>query len=823
MLDSPFSKEALDRARALVVQMSIEEKASFCSGQDFWHLVGLPRLGIESVMVTDGPHGLRKQTKGGDHLGAHRSIAATCFPTASALASSWDVDLVRRVGEALGQSCCDEEVRVLLGPGLNIKRSPLCGRNFEYFSEDPFLNGHIAAGLVEGIQSQGVGACLKHFAVNNQEHGRMFMDAIVDERTLREIYLKGFEIAVKIARPWTVMSAYNRLNGTYCSENDWLLNKILRDEWGFEGLVMTDWGAANDRVMGLNAGLDLEMPSSGGVNDSLVAGAIQAGDLEESVLEKTVTRNVALSLSAENQKSVTREGQLDLQHELAREAAAQCCVLLKNENQLLPISDRQSIALIGAFSEKPRFQGSGSSQVRPTKVDTLKDALAEYTDSVVYAPGYDPVHSEPDHALIEEAVAVAGEADVAVVFAGLPGIYESEGFDREHMRLPSQHDELIRAVAATNAKTIVVLANGAPVEMPWLTEVGAVLEAYLGGQAAGGGIADILMGRSNPCGKLAETFAEQLSDIPAQRYFPGENRQIQYREGLYIGYRYFDTARRSVLFPFGHGLSYTRFEISEAKLSGDTLTPKGSVFLEVQIKNTGALDGAEVVQVYRHSKDSAVHRPDQELCGFKKIFLAAGSAGIVEIELFADDFRMFDHVKRQWVLEPGSIELRIGLSSRDIRLKKILDISSADSLSMEAKSVPAPFFPSSNSLQDMEVSDLIFEQMLNDSPPKGESVLPFHRNSSVGELSTTWLGGKLKSRLTTAFLSGMGLDKADETTRKMFVEMSENMPLRAIVLFQGGKISFQQLDCLIAVLNGRLIETLRIAWRIWREPKQKNR
>jgi beta-glucosidase len=818
-LNHPFSEQGLTQAAALVAQMTLAEKADFCSGRDFWRLEDLPRLGIDKIMVTDGPHGLRKQAKQADHLGAHRSVAATCFPTASALASSWDIDLIRQVGEALGQTCVDEEVSVLLGPGLNIKRNPLCGRNFEYFSEDPFLNGHIAASLVNGIQSQGVGACLKHFAVNNQERGRMFMDAIVDDRTLREIYLKGFEIAVKTSRPWTVMCAYNRLNGVYCSEHDWLLNQVLREEWGFEGLVMTDWGAANDRVAGVKGGLDLEMPSSGGINDNLVAAAVLEGELDESILDTIVTRNVALSLSAKDRQTPSMAADPDVQHQLARDAAAQCCVLLQNDDQLLPLSSAQSIALIGAFAEKPRFQGAGSSQVRPTQIDTLRDALSEYTDTITYAAGYDPVHSEPDQALIDEAVNIASAADVAVIFAGLPGIYESEGFDREHMQLPAQHDALIRAVAVANPKTVVVLANGAPVEMPWLAEVSTVLEAYLGGQAAGGGIADVLMGRHNPSGKLAETFALQLADIPSQPWFPGANRQMQYREGLYIGYRYFDTAQRPVLFPFGHGLSYTQFEIPQAILSNDTLTGQSPIKLTVEVKNTGAVAGAEVVQVYRCMKNSVVHRPDQELCGFAKLHLAAGATGSVEIELMPDSFQVFDHASQSWVLEAGAVELRIGVSSRDIRLTKMLNVASVDVPSDLAAMVPAPEFLSEDAAQAIVVSDATFAQMLNAPVPQGEAVRPFHRNSSVGELGATWLGAKFKAKLTHAFLGGMGLDKADQTIRKMFTEMAENMPLRAIVLFQQGKVSYAQIDCLLALLNGRYLDAGKRAWKIWRRKK----
>ncbi|MEL0047592.1 MAG: glycoside hydrolase family 3 C-terminal domain-containing protein [Gammaproteobacteria bacterium] len=809
----PLNSDLLEHASRLVSQMTLEEKADFCSGKDFWHLPGLERLQIPSIMVTDGPHGLRKQGQNADHLGAHRSIPSTCFPTASALASSWDTSLMEKIGKALGDTCVDEDVSVLLGPGMNIKRSPLCGRNFEYFSEDPMLSGQIAAALVNGIQSQGVGACLKHFAVNNQELGRMYMDAIVDDRALREIYLRGFEIAVKTAKPWTVMCAYNRLNGTYCSEHDWLLNQVLRGEWGFDGAVMTDWGAANDRPRGVAAGLDLEMPSSGGINDALVAQAVREGTLDEALLNQAVTRNIALSLSSEQRQKPPGDLDLDGQHDLARTGAAQSCVLLKNEDGLLPITTSASVALIGAFGRKPRFQGSGSSQVRPTRIETLFDALSAEVANLTYAAGYDPVHSAPDQALIDEAVALAEAADVAIVYAGLPAIYESEGFDRAHLDLPEQHNALINAVCAANPKTVVVLANGAPVTMPWIDRAGSVLEGYLGGQAGGGGIAQVLLGDQNPCGKLAETFPLALNDVPCTPFFPGENRQMQYREGVYVGYRYFDTAERDVLFPFGHGLSYTTFEYLEASAVNDTLKADGLLELHVTLRNSGSRAGAEVIQVYRDAGSSATHQPSQQLCGFAKVTLPAGATATVTITVHPDTFRVFDHGAQSWVLEAGPVKLRVGSSSRDIRLNHAINIVSNEVLSDIAKATGAPAFLPSAHGQALAVSDELFSKMLNKPAPTGEPIRPFHRNSSLAEIGTTWLGGKIKEKALTGFLGGMGLDKADPTTRKMFEEMANHMPLRALVLFQQGKTTFQQLDGLLDLLNGKFLRGL---WRLMR-------
>ena len=807
-MNYPLDPTLSAQAQALVAQMTLAEKADFCSGKDFWHLPGLERLQVPSIMVTDGPHGLRKQGQGADHLGAHRSIPATCFPTASALASSWDVALMQEVGEALGATCVDEDVSVLLGPGMNIKRSPLCGRNFEYFSEDPFLNGHIAANLVNGIQAQGVGACLKHFAVNNQELGRMYMDAIVDDRALREIYLRGFEIAVKTAKPWTVMCAYNRLNGVFCSEHDWLLNTVLREEWGFDGAVMTDWGAANDRPLGVKAGLDLEMPSSGGINDALVAQAVTDSTLDEADLDRAIVRNITLSLSSLNRQKPATPADADAQHALARKAAAHSCVLLQNKDHVLPLSAQTRVALIGAFAETPRFQGAGSSQVRPTRVETLHAALGEYINDLTYAAGYDPVTSQPDQALIDQAVALAQNAEVAVVYAGLPGIFESEGFDREHLELPGQHTALIQAVAEANPKTVVVLANGAPVTMPWIAQVSSVLEGYLGGQASGGGLADILMGKENPSGKLAETFPIALSDVPSTAWFPGEQRQMQYREGVYIGYRYFDTAKRDVLFPFGHGLSYTEFDYLDVRADNSSLTAERPVTLSVQVKNSGARTGAEVVQVYRHCVGSATHQPEQQLCGFAKILLQPGEIRIVNITLESESFRVFDHGAQRWVLEAGTVQLRIGSSSRDIRLTQAINVVSKQTLSDLAISTPAPEFSPVNAEHAISVSDDLFSKMLGRPAPTGEDIRPFHRNSSLAEIGTTWIGGKIQDKALAEFLGSMGLENADPTTRKMFEEMANHMPLRAIALFQQGKISYHQIDGLVALLNGHPLKAL---------------
>ncbi|MEM6999779.1 MAG: glycoside hydrolase family 3 C-terminal domain-containing protein [Pseudomonadota bacterium] len=793
-----------NEAQALVAQMTLAEKASFASGSDFWHLQGCERLGLKPVMVTDGPHGLRKQPAAADHAGANRSVPATCFPTASALAASWDRDLLRRVGVALGEQCVAENVTVLLGPGMNIKRHPVCGRNFEYFSEDPLLSGEMAAALILGVQSQGVGTSVKHFAVNNQEYARMFVDAVVDPRTLREIYLRGFEIAVTKAQPWTVMCAYNRVNGVYCSEHDWLLNTVLRDEWGFAGLVMTDWGATNDRPLGVQCGLDLEMPGSNGINDKRVIEAVQRGTLDESALDKAIVRNVSLSLcGADLEQRATPADQL-AHHDLARQVAEQSAVLLKNDGQLLPIHPQQRIALIGAFAKKPRYQGTGSSQVNPTQLDNAFEALVDLVgvDGFEYAAGYEPVYSAEDDALIAEAVACAAKADVAVVVAGLPVTYESEGFDRGHMRLPAQHNRLIEEVCAANENVVVVLANGAPVEMPWVGGPKAVLEVYLAGQAGGSAMINLLFGHVNPSGKLAETFPERQSDVACDKWFPGGDRQVQYREGLYVGYRYFDSAGTEVLFPFGHGLSYTSFAFTNLRIE----PVAGGYEVRVKLKNTGTVSGAEVVQVYVNAQQSPVYHPVQELAGYLKIQLQPGQETEVVIPLERRSFEYWDEATHSWRQAGERFEIRVGASSRDLRLHSLLDLPTDESQHpMGAMSAPE-ITPTG-----LVVDDQAFAHMLGCDVPAGEASRPFHINTAVEELESSWLGRKVQTRVIETFIRSMGVSNMkDPTLKKMFEEMANQMPLRALVLFSRGKVTFKQLHILIALMNHRYFLALRI-------------
>jgi beta-glucosidase len=652
-------------ARDLVAQMTLEEKASLCSGRDFWTTKPIERLGLGSICLTDGPHGVRKAA-GTDFT---NSAPATCFPTASALACSWDTELVSEVGEALGRESQALDVQVLLGPGINMKRSPLCGRNFEYYSEDPTLAGKLAAAHVRGVQSQGVGACLKHFAANNQEFERTTTNSNVDERTLHETYLTAFEIAVREASPWTVMTAYNKVNGTFASEHPGLLDEVLKQRWGFDGLVVSDWGAVNDRVAGVRAGLHLEMPASGGVNDRKIIEAVKSGALPEARLNELVTELVAVTLCALARRNPKTPCDLTQHHELARRAAAESLVLLSNQD-FFPLDPRRPmrIALIGEFIKAPRYQGAGSSQIRPTQLSNAYAPLLELTEGywqTTYAPGYLPDGSTND-ALINEATRTARTADLALVFAGLPDSFESEGFDRRDLALPSGHERLIESVAGAQPNVGVVLMNGSAVLMPWATRVKAVLEAWLGGQAGGAAIADAIVGRSNPSGKLAETFPARLEDTPAFLDFPGQG-EARYGERVFIGYRYSEKRRLIPQFPFGHGLSYTSFKYTNLILVPAKPAERERGVLEVAtvtVKNTGSRSGKEIVQLYVGALESRVPRPPKELRHFAKISLEPGESRSVQFELGWRDFAYYDARLHDWAVDSGKFTVFVGGSSQ---------------------------------------------------------------------------------------------------------------------------------------------------------------
>ena len=672
----------INQIRNLIAQMTLEEKAGLLSGQDFWHTKPVERLGIPRTMVSDGPHGLRKQDEEGDHLGINDSIKAVCFPAASATAASFDPDLLEKMGEALGDACQHEKLSVLLGPAVNIKRSPLCGRNFEYFSEDPYLTGVMATALIKGIQSKNVGTSIKHFALNNQEHRRMSSSSDCDERTIREIYFPAFEMAVKEAQPWTVMCSYNRINGTYASENPWLLTEVLRNEWGFEGYVMSDWGAVSNRVAGVAAGLDLEMPASGGVNDRKIVEAVKAGKLDEKAVDLCCERILNIIYRyVENAKPET-PWDMEAQHQMAANVAAECMVLLKNEGEILPLSKEDEIAFIGEFAEKPRFQGGGSSHINCFKTTGAVEAAKAQGLKVTYAQGYSVKTDDAPAEMIAEAVAAAKKAKVAVVFAGLPDAYESEGYDRTHMRMPESQNRLIEAVAEANPNTVVVLHNGSPVEMPWIGKVKAVLEAYLGGQAVGMAQVKVLFGDVNPSGHLPESFPIKLEDNPSYLFYGGEPRGTEYREGIFVGYRYYDKKKMSVLFPFGYGLSYTTFEYSNLKLSTDSMKDTDELTVTVTVKNTGKRAGKAVAQLYVGDAEGYVNavRPVRELKGFRKVALEPGESKEVSFTLCKRAFATWRAEIHDWWVETGDFTIEIGDSVANLPLKATVKVESTREL-----------------------------------------------------------------------------------------------------------------------------------------------
>jgi beta-glucosidase len=657
-----------------VSELTLEEKASLCLGSDFWHTAPVDRLGIPAIMVSDGPHGLRAQLEQGDHVGLLASAPATCFPTASALASSWDLELFRTVGEALGREAKKLGVSVVLGPGINMKRSPLCGRNFEYVSEDPWLAGELATAMVEGTQSEGVGTSVKHYAANNQEDDRLRVSAEVDERSLREMYLPAFERVVKQAQPWTIMCAYNKLNGTYCSEHHWLLTEVLREEWGFEGLVVSDWGAVHDRVAALRGGLDLEMPPNLGVSDAAIVEAVRNGSLDESILDEAVSRMLRLVDRSQPALAEGAEFNLDDHHSLARRAAHESAVLLKNDGRVLPLQPQEgsTVAVIGEFARTPRFQGAGSSQVNPTKVDVALDELQSALGGraeVRFAAGFGIGTTENDGHLLREAVELAGEADHVLVFLGLPGEDESEGFDRTHIDLPANQLVLLHALAEVHDRLIVILANGGVVRVStWEDRVAAILECWLSGQAAGGAAVDLVLGVANPSGKLAETIPVRLQDNSSYLNFPGEEGVVHYGEGIFIGYRAYDKLIQPVSYPFGFGLSYTTFQIEDVNVSVDGAVANGDLAVTVtaSVTNTGQRAGAEVVQVYVEDVEASVARPLHELKGFVRVDLEPGETKQVSCQLDERAFAFWSRRFGQWVVESGEFIIAVGSSSRDL-------------------------------------------------------------------------------------------------------------------------------------------------------------
>ncbi len=752
-------------AKKLVSEMTLAEKAGLCSGLDFWHTKPVERLGVPSVMLSDGPHGLRKQDDKADHLGVNESIKAVCFPAGCAAAASFDRTLFTRLGDALGEECAAEKVGVVLGPAVNIKRSPLCGRNFEYLSEDPYLAGEAAAAYTNAVQAHYVGVSVKHFAANNQEHRRMSSSSDVDERTLREIYLVPFETAVRKAKPWTVMCSYNRINGVFAAENGWLLNDVLRGEWGFDGYVVTDWGAIADRVKGIEAGVDLEMPASSGINDQKLVEAVQSGRLDERLLDQACERILKINGRFLENAAPNAVWDKDAHDRLSGALAEECMVLLKNDG-VLPLKKGEAIALIGEFAEKPRFQGGGSSHINCTKVTGALEAAAGILN-ISYARGFDIAGDATTDALVNEAVEAARKAKVAVVFAGLPDAYESEGYDRAHMRLPACQNRLIAAVAAANPNTVVVLHNGAPVEMPWIDSVTGVLEAYLGGQAVGRATVRILFGEANPSGRLAETFPHKLEDNPSFLFYGGDRERTEYREGVFVGYRYYDKKKMDVLFPFGHGLSYTTFAYGNLTVSANELTDRDALLVTVDVTNTGARAGREVVQLYVADLESTAIRPVRELKGFEKVALEPGEKKTVSFALDRRAFAYYEVKLHDWHVESGAFAIEIGRSSRDIALETTVKVTSTREIT--------EVFDENSVFMDIMASPRTREK----------------------------IGGFLERMAEVIGGSENASEAAQNAiTPEMMEAMLGYMPLRAMKSFGGGPEMGQYLEELLRLLNG---------------------
>ena len=788
-LDAAFfmrREKYMQNTELLLKELTLEEKCALLSGAETFKTRGMPEHGIPQIWLSDGPHGLRKQAGESDHLGLNPSVPATCFPTASAVANSWDAALGEEIGAALGEEAAAQEVSVVLGPGLNMKRNPLCGRSFEYFSEDPYLAGKLAAGYIRGIQSKGVAACPKHFAVNSQETRRMASDSIVDERTLREIYLTGFEIAVKEGHPRSIMSSYNLVNGTYANENKHLLMEILRGEWGFDGAVITDWGGSNDHALGVKNGSTLEMPAPGGDSVRELLAAVESGKISESDIDARLSELLPLVFDTKAAlDAAPREFDAAAHHALARRAAAESLVLLKNEGSLLPLAAGSKVAVIGDFAKNPRYQGAGSSMVNSTQVDVLLDKLIDSELNVIgYQQGFDR-HGKPDAALQKSACELATQADTVILCMGLDEIAESEGLDRSNLRLAQNQVDLLQAVAAVNPKIVVVLYSGSVVETPWLDNCQALLYAALGGQAGAGAVADALTGKVNPCGKLAETWPLAYADVPSAADFATRRKTVEYREGLYIGYRYFATAERAVRFPFGYGMSYTTFAYSDmaADEQGVSLT----------VTNTGSVAGTEIVQLYVAKKNSELFRPAKELKGFARVTLAPGEKQRITIMLDDKAFRFWNVKADRWEIEGGEYELLVGASVEDIRLCEKISVHGTATVH-PYEDVDLDCYYKGDVLH---VSDADFEKLLGHPIPNGKTKID--RNLTLGELNhaRSPLGWLVWLVLTILLDVSYKRGKPD-----LNILFQYNMPLRALAKMTNGAISMGMVDGIVMELQG---------------------
>lgn len=755
-----------EKIKELVAQMTLEEKAGMCSGADFWHTKAVERLGIPSVMVSDGPHGLRKQSEAADHLGINDSIKAVCFPAGCALASSFDRDLAKKMGAAIGEECQAEDISTILGPAVNIKRSPLCGRNFEYYSEDPYAASEMSAAFIQGVQSKNVGTSLKHFLANNQEKRRMTNSSDVDERTLREIYMVPFEGAVKKGKPWTVMNSYNRINGEYVGESKKYLTDLLRDEWGFDGYVVSDWGAVNERVPALEAGMDLEMPSSNGVNDAMIVKAVQEGALDEAVVDQACERilNIVFRYMENRDKTAVFDKEKD--HETAASVEEECIVLLKNDGDengkhILPLNREQKIAFIGKYAEAPRYQGGGSSHINSWKVESALDAVKDLAD-VVYAKGFDDAEDKADEALEAEAVQAAKDADAAVIFAGLPDSFESEGYDRTHLNLPDCQNRLIEKICDVQKNVVVVLHNGSPVVMPWKYRVSAILEAYLGGQAVGKAEVKVLFGEVNPSGRLSETFPNRLEDTPCYLTYGKGKDHAEYREGVFVGYRYYTTRDMDVQYPFGYGLSYTTFGYSGLAADKKEMTDAETLTVRVDVENTGDRAGKEVVQLYVAPVNSEVPRPLRELKGFEKVSLEPGEKKTVAFTLDNRAFAVWNADLHCWDVPDGAYMIQICRNAQEVILEETVQV----------KNTKRP--------RQKYTANTCMGEILAD--PKAQQIM--------GQM----MGGNEQAKEMEEASQGEAISP------EMMAAMMQDMPLRQLISFVPG-MSWEAIDGMLAALN----------------------
>ncbi|NLI54231.1 MAG: glycosyl hydrolase [Clostridiales bacterium] len=792
--------EQIEKANTLVSSMTLSEKASLLSGADRWRTKAVPRVGLPAVTVSDGPHGLRKEVTTPEK-GSY-TVASTCFPTASATGCSFDRALLFRIGVALAEECRAKGVDVLLGPGLNCKRSPLCGRNFEYFSEDPVVSGDLAAAYIKGVQSLGVGTSMKHFALNNQEYRRLTTDAVADERAMFELYLAAFERVLRQVQPWTVMCSYNRVKGVNASDNKWLLTDVLRTRFGFDGLVMSDWGAVHDRVTGVSAGLDLEMPYVGPYHDQQIERAVASGALSEAEVDRCAARVAALALRCQDREQLPFDAAAH--HALAREAAAAGAVLLKNDDGLLPLKANATVAVLGAFARTPRYQGAGSSKVVPLRMDNPFDELLKLGVRAEYAEGYDEASDAPDEALLSEACALAQGKDAVLIYAGLPARYESEGFDRSSIDMPQSHVELIRRVGAVNPNVAVVLACGSVVDLGWADDAKSILLTYLGGQAVGGAVADLVTGAVCPGGKLTESWPLRLSDAPSFSYFPGYTRTVEYRESVFVGYRYYDTAKMAVRYPFGHGLSYTTFAYADLRLERNSLDRDEPLRLSLDVTNTGAIAGAEVVQLYVSHASPVMFAPEQELKGFEKVWLQAGETKRVSFSLTRRDLSYYDTTAEDWRIEGGAYELRLSASSRDVRLTaRITAAPDADAHAPDHRADAPCYYDLSKGI---DVPDSSFAAVLGRPiPPRERQKGERHTlNVTLSEVQHTPLGyllGLIGRKIAVKATS------TDEMSSGIVEHILYTTPLRLMSMESG--FSPRQIEGIVLLLNHKVFRGLR--------------